>query len=84
MPCCAVQAPHWDSAARIRYCRSGTRFAAIGEGGAVALWRQDVEPIGAAGLRYADWVHHVSVTPCHTITNDVTLFRFDVPPGCAA
>eukprot|EP00798_Chlamydomonas_sp_ICE-L_P019170 gene19170-25779_t len=58
-----VQAPNWESAVRIRYSRTGSRFAGIGEGGLVALWRPEVEPFGSGGLRYADWTHHGSACP---------------------
>ncbi|KAG2488583.1 hypothetical protein HYH03_012902 [Edaphochlamys debaryana] len=52
-----LAAPHWGHAAALAYSTpSGGRFAGIGEGGLVALWRTDV--MGPGGLGYADWTHH--------------------------
>ena len=51
------QAPHWDTAVALDYSRTGSHFAGLGEGGLVAVWRQD--RIGAGGIGYADWAHHV-------------------------
>lgn len=55
----ATRCAHVHPQARVVYARSGTRFAGVGEGGVVALWRQDLAP-SARGLGFADWVHHVS------------------------
>ena len=49
--------PHWGHAASLTYSATGARFAAIGEGGLVAMWRSDV--MGAGGAGYADWAHQV-------------------------
>ena len=53
------QAPHWDTAVALHYSRTGSHFVGLGEGGLVAVWRQD--RVGVAGVGYADWTHHVSV-----------------------
>ncbi|GFR41681.1 hypothetical protein Agub_g2427 [Astrephomene gubernaculifera] len=51
-----LHAPHWGHAAALSYSTpSGGRFAGIGEGGLVALWRADA--MGPGGLGYADWTH---------------------------
>ncbi|GLI71120.1 hypothetical protein VaNZ11_016189, partial [Volvox africanus] len=48
---------HWGHVTALSYSTpSGGRFAGIGEGGLVAMWRTDV--IGLGGLGYADWAHH--------------------------
>ncbi len=54
-----LYAPHWGYATALCFSAAGGgRFAGIGEGGTVALWRTDV--LGLGGLGYADWTHHVS------------------------
>jgi WD40 repeat protein len=53
------QVLHWTYARSLAYSASGCRFAAIGKGGWVALWRHDAQwantPHGRVGC--CDWTH---------------------------
>lgn len=53
------QVLHWSYPMSIAYCDSGARFAAIGKGGWVALWRHDAQWANTAHGRVGccDWTH---------------------------
>ncbi|GAX73065.1 hypothetical protein CEUSTIGMA_g518.t1 [Chlamydomonas eustigma] len=51
-----ILAQHWETAVALQYSRKGSHFAGLGEGGLVAVWRQD--RVGSHGLGYAEWTHH--------------------------
>ncbi len=53
----AVATPHWGVPTALRFSRSGSRFAAVGEGGLVGLCRHDAIS-AAGGLGHAEWVQH--------------------------
>jgi hypothetical protein len=53
----AVCTPHWGGPAALRFSRSGARFGAVGEGGLVGLWRQDMLS-ALDGMGHAEWLGH--------------------------
>lgn len=54
-----AQVVNWSYAASVAYSASGSRFAAIGKGGWVAMWRHDAQWANTAHGRVGccDWAH---------------------------